>query len=612
MSGDAFMRGTATELAGYRQKFPVVIVGFGHAGRIHRKAYASLENLCSVVAVVDPDLGKHVEISASLPGVKIYLELAEALSHIGGDVIVDFCVPAKAHLELVESALSLGVTRFLIEKPLAWDLSSSEKLVAMLQGLEVVYLDSYAASSGVQRLIEKIAGQDSAAERINIVFHKNRIPDSRLNRGFAQDAVPNAWMIEGPHMLSIAMQIAGQIARVCSASTFDMNIGDNRLLPEHGGGHALLEHDNGAVTHLDLDLCSERNVRSIEVTLQNGVRMLVGLPPSKAERQYSVLELMYPGGGHEVHHYEDRPMESCVRNAISHLAGERVTVGSMAEGLAICTIVERMMERTKFWQSVPKQWKHFGPPLRPGEEDIKVMQEQVAAWVEQSSAGHCNVLLCGVTPEIASMHWPVGTRLWAVEKSLDMIQEVWPARGSAGKHAVLGEWTCLPFVPDSFDIVIGDGCLTSLKYPQQQVCFLEALHAVLRSSGIMIARHFVQPDLPERPEMVFTDLREGRIGSFHAFKWRLAMSLQETASEGVRVDDIWRKWSDANVTTAWPRQTVDTIETYRGSDHRLTFATHGELRALHADLFEEKSSIICGYELAERCPIMVYSPRKLK
>ena len=132
---------------------------------------------------------------------------------------------------------------------------------------------------------------------------------------------------------------------------------------------------------------------------------------------------------------------------------------------------------------------------------------------------------------------------------------------------------------------------------------------MLRSNGIMIMRYFVQADDPERPEVVFADLREGRIGSFHAFKWRLAMSLQANASEGVRVDDIWRKWAAANVTTGYPNEAVNTIETYRGSDHRLTFTTLGQIRDLHAGLFEEKSCIVCGYELAERCPIMVYSPR---
>jgi hypothetical protein len=108
---------------------------------------------------------------------------------------------------------------------------------------------------------------------------------------------------------------------------------------------------------------------------------------------------------------------------------------------------------------------------------------------------------------------------------------------------------------------------------------------------------------------VFADLAGGKIGSFHAFKWRLAMSLQQSPGEGVRVDDIWRKWDEASVTTGWPSEAVDTIETYHGSDHRLTFTTLRQIRDVHAGLFVESDCIICDYELAERCPIMVYVPQ---
>ena len=45
----------------------------------------------------------------------------------------------------------------------------------------------------------------------------------------------------------------------------------------------------------------------------------------------------------------------------------------------------------------------------------------------------------------------------------------------------------------------------------------------MRSNGRLIMRFFVQKEEPERPEEVFRDLIEDRIGSFHAFKWRLAM-----------------------------------------------------------------------------------------
>lgn len=593
----------------FRSENNVVIVGYGHAGRIHKKAYDGLASICTIAAVVELNLSRSGDTETSLRGVKIYQELGEALRELGGDVIVDFCVPAKINLELVETALRYGITKFLIEKPLGWDVASTKKLVAKLSGSEVVYLDTYAASMGIQQLLKEIGQQNSAPKRVDVVFHKNRVQDSRLKRGFVDDAVPNAWMIEGPHMLSIARQISGEITHVSEASTFDMKVGGDQILPEHGGGHAVLEHNNRTTTHLDLNMCSDRNERRIDVQLSNDVRMTVNLPPSKTTEQISTLEVLYPTGVRKIYRTEDRPMENCVQNAIRHLNGKAVAVSSLSDGLAVCAIVERMTERKQFWQSVPKQWKHFGAPLRPCAEDIKVMEDQVVRWAAESSVNGCNVLLCGVTPEIAGMEWPAGTRLWAVEKSQAMIDEVWPAKESTTQQACIAEWTRLPFKPGSFDIIIGDGCLSSLAYPQKQLEFFRAMRNVIRCDGLLIMRFFIQRDEPERPESVFKDLAEGRIGNFHVFKWRLTMSLQTTASEGVRVNNVWQAWNDAGVITDWPHQEVETIETYKGSDHRLTFTTMQEIREVHAPFFEERECIVPGYELGERCPILVYSPR---
>jgi hypothetical protein len=250
-------------------------------------------------------------------------------------------------------------------------------------------------------------------------------------------------------MLSISRQIAGEFVNVSSASSFDMEVGDDQKLSEHGGGLAVLEHEHGTVTHLELNLCSDRNERAIEVLLWNGVRMLVDLPPSKTSEQFSQLTVLHPTAVREESRFEDRPLENCVRNAKRHLTGEDTPVSSLSDGLAICAIVERMTERKQFWQSVPKQWKHFGPPLRPGPADIRIVVDQVQRWKHETSSDKCNVLLCGVTPEIVEMEWPAGTILWAVEKSRAMIREVWPARGSTSKLAMQAEWTRLPFAPGS-------------------------------------------------------------------------------------------------------------------------------------------------------------------
>jgi hypothetical protein len=79
----------------------------------------------------------------------------------------------------------------------------------------------------------------------------------------------------------------------------------------------------------------------------------------------------------------------------------------------------------------------------------------------------------------------------------------------------------------------------------------------------------------------------------------------------VRVDKVWKAWDEAGITTGWPIQAVNTIDTYRGSDHRLTFTNLREIRELNSTVFEEKAYSEPDYELGERCPIMVYSPRSL-
>jgi hypothetical protein len=50
---------------------------------------------------------------------------------------------------------------------------------------------------------------------------------------------------------------------------------------------------------------------------------------------------------------------------------------------------------------------------------------------------------------------------------------------------------------------------------------------------------FLRPEKGEKTDSVFDELRAGRIGNFHIFKWRLAMSMHGAIEDGVRLGDIW-------------------------------------------------------------------------
>jgi len=97
----------------------------------------------------------------------------------------------------------------------------------------------------------------------------------------------------------------------------------------------------------------------------------------------------------------------------------------------------------------------------------------------------------------------------------------------------------MPLAAGAFDLVAADGCMIHFSFPMGQREFLTALRRVLAPGGLAIVRAFVTPEAPETAAVVAAELRTGRIGSVHALKWRLAMSLQSSPEVGVRLADVF-------------------------------------------------------------------------
>lgn len=264
------------------------------------------------------------------------------------------------------------------------------------------------------------------------------------------------------------------------------------------------------------------------------------------------------------------------------------------------------------WDHHARQWKHIGPPLRPDSVDIAHV-ERLLEKVAISQA-----VLLGVTPELASMRWPSGTKLAAVDRNPGMVAHIWPRETvSVPAVAVLGEWERLPIGTNSIDVVVGDGCYTLLVGSRSYEALSLEVSRVLRPDGRFIMRFFVRPERPESPSNILNDLRCGRIGNFHIFKWRLAMAMHESFISGVAVADVWKLWKAAEIDAdtlsrelGWSRSSIETIEVYRSSDARYSFATVEELRAVLAPYFREVSCYFPNYELGDRCPIFLLAPRR--
>ncbi|HET6361318.1 MAG TPA: class I SAM-dependent methyltransferase [Gemmatimonadota bacterium] len=271
------------------------------------------------------------------------------------------------------------------------------------------------------------------------------------------------------------------------------------------------------------------------------------------------------------------------------------------------------------WERHARQWSRVGPPLRPSPEDLAVVERALGAWSTATSRLDSTVLVMGVTPELCSLTTLEGTRVIAVDRSRDMIRAVWPGPLHRGDAAICGDWRRLPLSDRSVDVVLSDGCLSTLPFPGGYMEACAELRRVLATDGRCVARCFVQAETPEPLADVLRDLADGRVKGFHAFKWRLAMALQANAEQGVVLAEVWDTLQASEPDLAalsrrvgWSIETVRTINAYRGVAARYTFPTLDALSRLFSEAgFAILDVIHPAYELSERCPSLILGPGNL-
>lgn len=260
------------------------------------------------------------------------------------------------------------------------------------------------------------------------------------------------------------------------------------------------------------------------------------------------------------------------------------------------------------WNEHARQWSYVGPPLRPSAEDVQLIERMLLR--ENSGTLSPEGVLLGVTPELAGMNWPANTTLTAIDRNQAMIDGVWPDSGlPANASAICGDWLNTPFEDRSKDIIVGDGCFTLLSFSEHYHPFLSEIKRILSDQGVFIIRHFCRPASAEKPQDVFDNLEQGKIGNFHVLKWRLAMALHGTLEEGVSVNDIWECWhqqgyspEQLSAELGWPVESIRTINNYKNSEAVYTFPTVSEIASITAEYFHELDRVYLDYELGDRCP----------
>ncbi len=268
------------------------------------------------------------------------------------------------------------------------------------------------------------------------------------------------------------------------------------------------------------------------------------------------------------------------------------------------------------WVDRSLQWPKLGPPLRPAPQDVDFCRRAVADAFGETATPASRALLLGVTPEVATMPWPEGSGLLALDSSAAMIRNVWPHGSVTNATVALGDWTRMPVRDEAYDIAIGDGSLGSLTYPEPLLTFIRELRRVLRDGGTLVTRVFARPESPDSVAAIFEDVLSGRSRNFNLFRWRLAMALHGDLAAGTRYGDVWDAWHDHVADPhalaselGWDPHVLQIMEGYKGAEFRTIFPTIRELRELLAEWFEPTACFVPEYEDGDRYPTLVFRAR---
>jgi SAM-dependent methyltransferase len=266
-----------------------------------------------------------------------------------------------------------------------------------------------------------------------------------------------------------------------------------------------------------------------------------------------------------------------------------------------------------YWSGLSGKWS-VSPPLAPVEDDLAWFRRQIHRLGEAP----LHVLLFGVTPGLATLAWPRGTTLVALDWSSGMLRDVFPRQGvPPGGGAVRADWRELPIASASCDFILGDGCYTALGDLQGAQLFNAEMARVLKPGGRACFRCFARPPHAATAEELFAALEEKPGGQlFDLFRWQLAIAVQGLRW-GVALGEVWSAWDERVPERAalaarqgWSLDDLHRIERWKGEHARYAFPSLEALRDVASGQFRLLEVDLPSYALGECFPRIVLQARR--
>jgi len=246
------------------------------------------------------------------------------------------------------------------------------------------------------------------------------------------------------------------------------------------------------------------------------------------------------------------------------------------------------------WEAFQARRHRLEPPLCPTPGVIAAMRDVVGDPAKP-------ILLLGVTPGIV-----------AAFDNLVVIDWSAAARGVVADARPLdGDWLDPQLDDASIGGALGDGSLTCLSWPDGYARLFATLARLLVPGAKAAIRCYAAPERTDAPDALVAEAFAGRGGGFAAFKWRLAMAMAHDPNVPVvairqSFDGLVPDRDALAAATGWTRAAIDDVDAYGRVDLTYSFPTRGQLLDCARPYFPTAEFVETeGYELAERCPLLV-------
>ncbi|MGA4838092.1 Gfo/Idh/MocA family oxidoreductase [Streptomyces sp. G45] len=247
------------------------------------------------------------------PGTRWYPTLDDALAEVDpARAVAHVTTPARTHAALAETLVDRGLSRVVVEKPLADTAAGARRVAALTRAGARILPVGVWPSSAVTARIRVCLADGGIGAPVALAMEQSK-PRFRRARS---DSHTSALEVELPHQVLLALHLLGPAA-LAEAELWPLERPTGPPLPRLGGGRLTLRHTSGATSTLVSDLTSPIRVRSLTVTGTEG-QLTAHYPVSDAD---DVGQLRLPGSPDRLL-LHDAPLTRFLAAAYRCFAGE--------------------------------------------------------------------------------------------------------------------------------------------------------------------------------------------------------------------------------------------------------------------------------------------------